>query len=74
MLQTKFKKGDKVSCVRRDYTFDGVVLGVLEKISGDVRYAVEDFTTGIIHIYETLDIEFTSIAKPDKRTPLFDEV
>lgn len=46
----EFILGDHVSKVGGDYRFDGVVIGVFYKLSGLIRYAVED-DRGVIHIY-----------------------
>jgi hypothetical protein len=42
--------GDKVSKTGGDYRFDGTVVGVFPKLSGEVRYVVED-DRGCLHIY-----------------------
>lgn len=42
--------GAKVSKTGGDYRFDGTVIGVFKKISGVIRYAVED-DRGVVHIY-----------------------
>lgn len=42
--------GAKVSKTGGDYRFDGTVVGVFRKISGVIRYAVED-DRGVVHIY-----------------------
>lgn len=42
--------GDKVEKVGGDYTFEGVVVSKFEKLSGKVRYVVED-DRGCLHIY-----------------------
>ena len=41
-MEQQFKIGDKVSKVGGDYKFDGVVVAAFEKLSGVVRYVVED--------------------------------
>lgn len=45
-----FMLADEVSKVGGDYRFDGIVIGVFKKISGVIRYAVED-DRGVVHIY-----------------------
>jgi hypothetical protein len=42
--------GTKVSKVGGDYRFDGTVVAAFTKLSGAVRYAVED-DRGVLHIY-----------------------
>lgn len=42
--------GAMVSKTGGDYRFDGTVIGVFRKLSGVVRYAVED-DRGVVHIY-----------------------
>lgn len=42
--------GDKVKKVGGDYTFEGVVVSVFCKLSGQVRVVVED-DRGILHIF-----------------------
>ena len=37
-----FERGHKFSKTSGDYSFDGTVLCKIEKLSGAVRYAVED--------------------------------
>lgn len=50
-----FVQGDPVSKVGGDYRFDGTVIGVFVKLSGAVRYAVED-DRGVIHIYSAKNL------------------
>jgi hypothetical protein len=45
-----YKVGDKVKKVGGDYTFEGVVVAVFEKLSGAVRLVVED-DRGVLHVY-----------------------
>lgn len=42
--------GSRVAKVGGDYRFDGIVVATFTKLSGVVRYAVED-DRGILHIY-----------------------
>jgi hypothetical protein len=37
-----FERGYKFTKTSGDYTFEGTVLCVIEKLSGAIRYAVED--------------------------------
>lgn len=48
-----FSIGDPVSKVGGDYRFDGVVRGVISKLSGEIRYVVED-DRGVLHIYSDM--------------------
>ena len=45
-----FAFGDAVTKIGGDYTFDGEVRAVVVKLSGQVRYVVED-DRGQLHIY-----------------------
>ena len=44
------KEGDKVIKSGGDYTFQGVVVSVFKKLSGQVRIVVEN-PQGILHIF-----------------------
>ena len=46
----KFNVGDKVEKVGGDYTFEGIVVSVFEKLSGAIRLVVED-DRGVLHVY-----------------------
>ena len=48
--ESPFYLGNKVSKVGGDYRFDGIIVGVINKLSGQVRYVVED-DRGCLHIY-----------------------
>lgn len=39
-----------------DYRFDGTVVGIIAKLSGEIRYAVED-DRGIVHIFRREQLE-----------------
>ncbi len=41
-MANKFDRGHKFKKTSGDYTFEGTVLCVIEKLSGAIRYAVED--------------------------------
>lgn len=56
--------GSQVKKVGGDYRFDGVVISIFEKLSGQIRYAVED-DRGVIHIYSA-----KNLALQDKPDPL----
>jgi len=45
-----FNVYDRVEKVGGDYTFKGVVVAAFPKLSGAIRYVVED-DRGILHIY-----------------------
>jgi hypothetical protein len=45
-----FLVGTKVEKVGGDYTFQGTVVAVFTKLSGAVRYVVED-DRGCLHVY-----------------------
>ncbi len=49
---------DKVSKVGGDYTFEGTIIAIFPKLSGAVRYVVED-DRGVLHIYSRKNLEFT---------------
>lgn len=50
VVNANFPKGTAVSKVGGDYRFDGVVVSVFQKLSGMIRYVVED-DRGVLHIY-----------------------
>lgn len=52
-----FTIGNVVSKVGGDYKFDGVVVAVFSKLSGLVRYVVED-DRGVLHIYSEKNLKF----------------
>jgi len=49
-------KGDKVKKVTGDYRFEGIVVARFVKLSGKVRYVVED-DRGILHIFSEKNLE-----------------
>ena len=51
-----FAVGDAVRKVGGDYSFEGVVRGVIRKASGAVRFAVED-ARGVLMIYSAANLE-----------------
>lgn len=59
---SEFRLGEHVSKVGGDYRFDGTVIGVFVKLSGVVRYAVED-DRGVIHIYSAKNLKRREEAK-----------
>lgn len=52
---TDFKQGDKVHKVGGDYIFQGVVVAVFTKLSGAIRYVVED-DRGVLHVYSNKNL------------------
>lgn len=54
-----FKVTDAVRKVGGDYTFEGVVVTVFQKLSGAWRYVVED-DRGVLHIYSAKNLEKVS--------------
>lgn len=48
--ETLIPIGTQVSKTGGDYRFDGTVVAAFKKLSGAVRYAVED-DRGVLHIY-----------------------
>ena len=53
----EFPVGTKVEKVGGDYTFEGVVVAAFSKLSGVIRYVVED-DRGILHVYSSKTIRF----------------
>lgn len=51
-----FMVGDKVSKVGGDYKFDGIVVATFHKLSGVIRYVVED-DRGVLHIYSDKNLK-----------------
>lgn len=58
MTTPLFKIGDKVSKVGGDYTFDGVIVSVYYKLSGQLRYVAED-DRRINHIFSEKNLILT---------------
>jgi hypothetical protein len=48
--------GDKVEKLGGDYRFPGVIVAVFNKLSGQIRYVVED-DRGILHIFSRKNLE-----------------
>jgi hypothetical protein len=48
--EARFSVGDNVRKIGGDYTFEGVVVSVCRKLSGTIRYVVED-DRGVLHVY-----------------------
>lgn len=62
LKRSEFRLGEHVSKVGGDYRFDGTVIGVFTKLSGVVRYAVED-DRGVLHIYSAKNLKRREEAK-----------
>lgn len=58
----KFMEGDRVSKVTGDYKFDGVVLAKFYKLSGLMRYVVED-DRGCVHIFNESQLDWPESLK-----------
>jgi hypothetical protein len=56
MTESEFKVGDSVSKVGGDYRFDGIVVAAFSKLSGAVRYVVED-DRGVLHVYSAKNLK-----------------
>jgi hypothetical protein len=50
--------GDCVKKIGGDYTFEGVIVAKFHKLSGAIRYVVED-DRGVLHIYSEKCLELT---------------
>lgn len=55
---TSFRIGDRVEKIAGDYTFEGKVVAVFPKLSGVVRYVVEN-QAGILMIYNFKQLKLT---------------
>lgn len=53
----KFQRLDKVMKVGGDYTLPGVVVAVIEKVDGQIRYVVEHTPYGFLHIYNEKQLQ-----------------
>src|SRR5215217_7694109 len=58
-----FKVGDKAEKAVGDYDFSGTIIGVPTKLSGQVRYDIED-EKGSIHIFSGKQLRKSSTMKP----------
>ena len=54
-MSEEFNVGDYVGKVGGDYRFDGVIVSKFTKLSGAVRYVVED-DRGVLHIYSAKNL------------------
>lgn len=57
MAEFYYKVGDKVKKEGGDYKFYGTVVCVFTKLSGSVRYVVEN-ADGIVHIFNTANLQY----------------
>lgn len=55
-MESQFAVGNNVSKVGGDYTFDGVVVAVFQKLSGAIRLVVED-DRGVLHVYSEKNLK-----------------
>lgn len=56
------KRFDKVEKVGGDYTFIGTIVSVFPKISGAIRFVVED-DRGVLHIYSEKNLRLLKEAE-----------
>lgn len=49
----KFEVGDRVIKTDGDYTFEGTVVAVIHKLSGAIRYVVEDDRGILLIMFES---------------------
>lgn len=54
-----FAVGDFVEKIGGDYTFIGTVVSVFPKLSGSIRYVVED-DRGVLHIYSEKNLKYVA--------------
>lgn len=59
-MEGQFKIGDKVEKVGGDYTFVGIVVSVFQKLSGAVRFVVED-DRGVLHVYSEKNLRMKNV-------------
>ena len=55
-LKVAFEFGIKVKKVGGDYTYEGVIAGIILKTSGEIRYVVED-DRGMLFIFNEKSLE-----------------
>ena len=61
-MEEEFKVGNKVEKVGGDYTFEGTVVAAFQKLSGAVRYVVED-DRGVLHVYSAKTLKIASYVR-----------
>jgi hypothetical protein len=49
-MESKYKINDMVESINSYYEFQGTVVAVFKKLSGEERYVIED-TLGVLHVY-----------------------
>jgi thymidylate synthase len=62
-IENTFEIGDKAEKAVGDYDFSGTIIGVSTKLSGQVRYDLED-EKGSIHIFSGKQLRHSSSMKP----------
>ena len=55
-VMSEFNVGDNVEKVGGDYQFVGTVVSVFKKLSGKIRYVVED-DRGVLHVYSAKNLK-----------------
>lgn len=55
-MTNKLKVGDEVKKVGEDYTYEGIIAGIVHKRSGQIRYVVED-DRGMLFIFNEKSLE-----------------
>lgn len=66
LLHTKFRVGDKVYKSKGDYTFDGEIVGVIQKRNGAVRVVAELDGRGLLHIFSENQLELKQTYEPEE--------
>lgn len=56
------KVGDRVIKDTGDYTYEGIIVGVITKLSGKVRYVVEDYR-GLLFIFNRKQLKLVICAR-----------
>lgn len=56
--------GDKVEKVGGDYTFEGEIVARFQKLSGALRFVVED-DRGVLHVYSEKNLKLVKSLDPD---------
>lgn len=57
--EQEFNIGDRVYKITGDYSFSGIIISKFRKVSGKVRYVVEN-SDGILHIFSASNLLFSS--------------
>ena len=61
--ESDFQVGDAVAKIGGDYRFEGVVVTRFAKLSGAVRFVVED-DRGVLHVYSAKNLRHQQEPKP----------